>query len=518
MKSFRTYGSLLFVLLSVILFSAPVARGTGVRISVDETLPGWWSTVSISVDSLDFEISGFNIVLAVDQSTYALISIDQGQFVQDCEWEYFTYRTLRGDSLPEFDLMGNTDLLNITGVASVTEGYAPLCYGDDDDIELARLLLLTTYDSPYRVVSCMFLPVSFFWRDCNDNVLYSRYGDTVYTANTVYAPSSDDPLAMPFPGFGIPDPPCPDPPGQTAVNSLSLYNGGLDVICCDTINHWRGDLNLNGFPYEVADLVTYYGYFLWGLSFFTINVYNQIAQSDINGDSYMLTIADMIFLQRIMIHQIMPAPRSSFDEPQAYACLNSVDDRAVMNLDVNADVGAVYLRFVSDIGRVLTPSEVTFPGPVFAMGQIGDTTTMLLVDLDGKPVLYAGSHILFECSGSDLRLTKIELVDNYAVSFNVKTCHESTTPEFFSLKQNYPNPFNQSTTIEFFLKKPSDWKLTIHNMLGQQVTEFEGPGQEEVRVNWHGLDANGIAVASGVYFYRLQSEGTTETRKMLLLK
>ena len=85
----------------------------------------------------------------------------------------------------------------------------------------------------------------------------------------------------------------------------------------------------------------------------------------------------------------------------------------------------------------------------------------------------------------------------------------------FALEQNYPNPFNPRTTIEFTLDKKSDVKLTIYNMLGQEVATLVN----EVRnagiypVIW---DASNVA--SGVYFYKLSAGDLTRTKKMVLLK
>lgn len=88
------------------------------------------------------------------------------------------------------------------------------------------------------------------------------------------------------------------------------------------------------------------------------------------------------------------------------------------------------------------------------------------------------------------------------------------------LNNNYPNPFNPTTTISFTLAKPGKTTLTIYNLKGQQIKRLVN---EELpsgmhNVIWNGKDEKGRNVASGVYFYRLQSGNYQATQKMLLVK
>ncbi len=87
------------------------------------------------------------------------------------------------------------------------------------------------------------------------------------------------------------------------------------------------------------------------------------------------------------------------------------------------------------------------------------------------------------------------------------------------LKQNYPNPFNPSTAIEFYLPSRTGWHIEIINLKGQLVTMVDGVGGPgNVALVWNGQDSRGRPVSSGVYLYRLQSDGFIDTKKMLLLR
>lgn len=97
---------------------------------------------------------------------------------------------------------------------------------------------------------------------------------------------------------------------------------------------------------------------------------------------------------------------------------------------------------------------------------------------------------------------------------------DHAVPAEFRLAQNYPNPFNPSTTIEFELKKDAYAKLSVYNMLGQRVRNLVDQKQTAGRylVQWDGMDENGEAVSSGIYFYRIETESFSAAKKMLLIR
>ena len=88
-------------------------------------------------------------------------------------------------------------------------------------------------------------------------------------------------------------------------------------------------------------------------------------------------------------------------------------------------------------------------------------------------------------------------------------------PHQFSLQQNYPNPFNASTTIGFSIPQSGTVRLEVFNQLGQRVASLINDSfpAGAYRTQW-----NAVGVASGTYYYRIQSGGYVETRRMILLK
>jgi photosystem II stability/assembly factor-like uncharacterized protein len=88
-------------------------------------------------------------------------------------------------------------------------------------------------------------------------------------------------------------------------------------------------------------------------------------------------------------------------------------------------------------------------------------------------------------------------------------------PSRFSLSQNYPNPFNPSTVIGYQLAVNGSVSLKVFDVLGREVTTLVNARQT---AGSHQATFNASNFPSGIYFYRLQAEGFSETRKLILLK
>ena len=89
------------------------------------------------------------------------------------------------------------------------------------------------------------------------------------------------------------------------------------------------------------------------------------------------------------------------------------------------------------------------------------------------------------------------------------------------LYQNFPNPFNPSTTIRYDVPAGSGAvTLKVFDVAGRLVkTLVNGkPAAGPERIDWDGTNAKGHGVSTGVYFYRLEASGFSQTRKMLLVK
>ncbi|MEE9574152.1 MAG: T9SS type A sorting domain-containing protein [Candidatus Neomarinimicrobiota bacterium] len=92
-------------------------------------------------------------------------------------------------------------------------------------------------------------------------------------------------------------------------------------------------------------------------------------------------------------------------------------------------------------------------------------------------------------------------------------------PDEFSLEQNYPNPFNPSTTFRFATPEDGLVKFTVHDLLGRVVySENRNLFAGSYSFTWEGNNMLDQQVVSGIYFLRMEAEGFSQTRKMLMMK
>ena len=94
---------------------------------------------------------------------------------------------------------------------------------------------------------------------------------------------------------------------------------------------------------------------------------------------------------------------------------------------------------------------------------------------------------------------------------------ERTPVSTYRLMQNYPNPFNPATVIQYELPRTSRVKLEVFDMLGRKLSTLVDARQEAGTYSV-GFNADTYGLSSGIYFYRFETEGFSETRKMIFAK
>jgi len=111
---------------------------------------------------------------------------------------------------------------------------------------------------------------------------------------------------------------------------------------------------------------------------------------------------------------------------------------------------------------------------------------------------------------------------NWSVIFSFNTIASigiitisSEVPEENRLFPNYPNPFNPNTVIRFQIKEASNVMLKIYDMTGREINTLVN---EKLSSGIYEIEFNASHLPSGVYFYRLTTNGFSETKRMLMIK
>ena len=94
------------------------------------------------------------------------------------------------------------------------------------------------------------------------------------------------------------------------------------------------------------------------------------------------------------------------------------------------------------------------------------------------------------------------------------------TPKSYNLAQNFPNPFNPSTSIKFDMKDKGFVALKVYNVAGQLVRTLVNGTKDagSYTITWDGKNNRGGAVASGIYFYKMETKDFNQTKKMVMLR
>jgi hypothetical protein len=453
---------------------------------------------NVNVTMSEFEIGGFDFLISYDASalTFMGANTDLSALYNDCGWEYFEYR------FGPFGNCGNgcpSGQVRVIGMAETNNGPVhPTCFKVDEDGVVFTMKFLVSND---RNLNCSFVPIRFYWYDCGDNTLSNDLGTELYIANDVFdyvgdlppfgdymKITPDDKSTIVFPTYLGAEDDCVTSGGDNkpaVTRFIDFFNGGIDIICSDSIDK-RGDLNLDGLAYTIADAVIFTNYFVYGLSAFGAYYEGAIAASDVNADGMPLTVSDLVYLIRVVINDAVPYPKVISTVSAEYWVENGV-------LSVNREMGAIYLELDRNADVELLAE---------GMEMKADNGKVIVYSLDGNAV--NGPVVR-----TDAKIVNIEMAAKDGSPVN-----GAEVPRNFSLSQNYPNPFNPETVIGFNLSEATDYSLTIYNVTGQVVDVFSGSAD----AGSHELKWNASNVASGIYFYKLDAGNFSETKKMILLK
>jgi len=467
-------------------------------------IQGGFVTVDLTLESIDPQqgLGGFDLLIAYDNSALSPQSALPGAIYTECGWEYFTYRFgangICSGGCP-------SGLMRLVGIAETNNGAnhpgcaSPTPFVGTLPVTLAHVVFLISNN---RTLECQYVPIRWFWVDCTDNTLSNASGSQLYVSDKVFESGNSNPVnngTGTFPTYLGAQNSClvPGPKG-TPIRNIDFQNGGVCIICADSIDA-RGDINLNGVYIEIADVVMFTNYFVNGLGAFAGHVDGSIAASDVNADGNPLTVADLVYAIKVVVGDFQAVPKVSAQSGK-YNYTNGT-------FSVDGELGGAFVVVKGNVTPELLINEV---GTVMTSSFDGQNTRILVI----PDVNHFGFGVN-SFSGDVLDLNNAQIVSVELADATGNMVAAKTIPSSYSLNQNYPNPFNPKTTISFGLPKAGDYTLTIYNVTGQVVNEFNGSSDAgTVTYEW---DASNNA--SGVYFYKLDVKGQVSlTKKAVLLK
>jgi len=121
-----------------------------------------------------------------------------------------------------------------------------------------------------------------------------------------------------------------------------------------------------------------------------------------------------------------------------------------------------------------------------------------------------GNHYTIGAGNANIYYGLVPLANEWGTDF----------PSNILQAQNFPNPFNPSTTIEYYLPEPTDVSLIIYDVTGREVNTLVSTSQSSgnYKVRWGGTNRDGLQVAAGMYFARLQAGEHQSVVKMVYLR
>jgi hypothetical protein len=225
------------------------------------------------------------------------------------------------------------------------------------------------------------------------------------------------------------------------------------------------------------------------------------------------------------------SPVFSADEPThpIFTGVTIDADGSVAVLDTTVGTGNTSLISCLDFGDgQLIASSMRTLSETIVYWETGASFT------SGSTYPAGGSRMLFTCQtreggtfgvgmynltpqGEKMYLNAVAFMLGKSTAVSEKA---GTLPAGYELAQNFPNPFNPSTRIAFTLLSPSMTKISVHNLLGQEISvlaeeTFQAGNHEVV---WNGRDRFGDLQPGGVYLYQMKTRGSVQVKKMLMLK
>ena len=439
-------------------------------LSVDKIdgYPGDVVTVPLHLMNLD-SIGGFDFLLHFDATALNLLNISRTN-TRTSSWESFTFQENYQNISGDLKLFGLADIPTLPLTPPLSPGQGPL----------VNLIFQINSDPGFAGFN---IPVNFKFNDSTDNTLSDQAGNLIYQSD------------------------------------ISYRNGYVNILRTDLL---LGDINLNGIAFEIGDAVRFAN-FISDPNRYPFNS-QQYANSDVNQDGIPATIADLVYLIRVIV-----------EGPSAIGKIVAFEEEMELKIKKEAKSFTCYTYSRNNLGGGVfvfehhsgSAAQVQFSEGLASMDKYcvdeAGVLRILIFSQEGRAIP-GGENLWFtvQTESEELNLKQAEFSSDLGNLLKVRTnkVRPAQIPEEFSLGQNYPNPFNSETKLSFSLTEEGEVSLKIYNIKGQLVTTLlqERRPIGHYTVSWNGTNQSGETVASGLYLYRLNVGDKNFTKKMSLLK
>lgn len=130
-------------------------------------------------------------------------------------------------------------------------------------------------------------------------------------------------------------------------------------------------------------------------------------------------------------------------------------------------------------------------------------------------VVYLGIPFETIHSKANRDVLMAKILNYFGITTSIVRRHETEMPSEFLLEQNYPNPFNPRTTIRFNIPVAGFTSLKIFDVLGKEIATLVN---EHLPAGRYTVQWNAAGYSSGMYFYRLESNNLSMTKKLIVTK
>ena len=293
------------------------------------------------------------------------------------------------------------------------------------------------------------------------------------------------------------------------------------------IPYTLGDVDFNS-SVDISDLLTVVDFVLE----VSTPSEEQFRGADVNVDEE-ITINDVVMIVDIIYGTAARTMASA--DATVLADLLSADQQLLISLDYDGLTRGI--QFELDANAALefgTPLLAVNDNGTMVMSHRAEdgTVSVVVINTSGGTIERSENVLIrlpytFKGDRRDKAVVELKELkaagmagESLPVTIREKRIDIMVVPSVFALHQNYPNPFNPVTEIQFDVPVESKVKLTIYNLMGQEVTTLSHSTLEAGfhSVRWDGTNGLGEQVGTGLYFYRLSSPSFTSTKKMILVK